>query len=84
MNTSIVPDGMTPSAASKRRSAHTSAVYSVADFAALTGSNYSTMWEQIQAGTLPVMPFRLGAKWLFPKRQVDELLGLTEGDAQGA
>lgn len=78
MNTSIAPDGLTSSAASKRRSSHASAVYTIADFAALTGSNYSTIWEQIQAGTLPVMPFRLGAKWLFSKRAVDELLGIGD------
>jgi excisionase family DNA binding protein len=53
------------------------ATYTLAEFAALLGVSYTQAHERAQSGTLPVTPVRFGRKYLFPRRTVDELLGLT-------
>lgn len=53
------------------------ATYTLAELAALLGLSYTQCHERAQSGTLPVVPLRVGRKYLFPRRTVDELLGLT-------
>lgn len=51
------------------------ATYSSAETAALFGVSYTTLNEQVKAGTFPVTPVRIGRQYKFPKRLVDSLLG---------
>lgn len=66
---------------SKRASVNR-ATYTLAEFAALLGVSYTQAHERAQSGTLPVTPVRFGRKYLFPRRTVDELLGLTHDTAE--
>jgi predicted DNA-binding transcriptional regulator AlpA len=68
-----------PSARSKR-SALPGATYSIADLAALTRTAYTTIWDGIHRGDLPVKPIKIGRRYMFPKAEVDRLLGLTHDE----
>jgi excisionase family DNA binding protein len=57
------------------------ATYTLAEYAAIFGVSYTTAHEGAKAGTLPVEPIRIGRRYLFPKAQVDRLLGLDADDA---
>lgn len=52
------------------------ATYTLAELAGLLGVSYTSAHEMAKAGELPVTPFRVGRKWLFPKSHVDKLLGI--------
>lgn len=54
------------------------AVYSMNEVAGLFGIGYTTLWTQLQAGTFPVKPIKIGRVWRFPKTEVDRLLGLED------
>lgn len=53
------------------------ATYTLGEFAALLGRSYTATHEGAQRGELPVAGFRVGRVWLFPKSEVDRLLGLS-------
>lgn len=59
-----------------KRSRRDAAMYSMGDVAGLFGVGYTTVWTQVQAGTFPVTPVKIGRVWKFPKAHVDRLLGL--------
>ncbi len=60
-----------------------SAFYSMTDVAGLCGMGYTTLWTQVQDGTFPVTPVKLGRVYKFPKRTVDRLLGLDDSAEPG-
>lgn len=55
------------------------ATYSLRDFASLLGVSYTAAHEAAHRGTLPVQAIRQGRLYLFPKSEVDKLLGLDSG-----
>lgn len=59
-----------------KRPAIERATYSLAEFAALLGIGYTSAHERAQDGTLPVMPLRVGRRYLFPKATVHRMLGV--------
>lgn len=52
------------------------ATYSSAETAALFGVSYTTLNEQVKAGTFPVTPLRIGRQFRFPKAIVNRMLGM--------
>lgn len=63
-----------------KRSRLDAAMYSMSDVAGLFGLGYTTVWSQVQAGTFPVTPVKIGRVWKFPKVHVDRVLGLDAGE----
>lgn len=61
-----------------KRSEQPSAFYSMSDVAGICGLGYSTLWTQVQEGTFPVPPVKLGRQWRFPKSAINALAGLIE------
>lgn len=61
-----------------KRAPLSAATYSSAETAALFGVSYTTLNEQVKAGTFPVTPVRIGRQYKFPKADVDRLLGLND------
>lgn len=59
-----------------KRSDMPRATYTLAEFAGMLGVSYTVAHERARAGNLPVAPFRIGRRYLFPCRVVDRLLGL--------
>jgi predicted DNA-binding transcriptional regulator AlpA len=55
-----------------------SATYSMSEVCGLFDLGYTTLWTQVQAGTFPVTPIKVGRIYKFPKRTVDRLLGLDD------
>ncbi len=53
-------------------------VYSLAELCGLLKVSYTTGHMLAQAGTLPVKPIRIGRQYLFPKSEVNKLLGIAE------
>jgi predicted DNA-binding transcriptional regulator AlpA len=58
-----------------KRSTHPSAFYTLSDVAGICGLGYSTLWTQVQEGSFPVTPVKLGRQWRFPKTEIDRLAG---------
>jgi predicted DNA-binding transcriptional regulator AlpA len=58
-----------------KRSELTSAFYTMSDVAGICGLGYSTLWTQVQEGSFPVTPVKLGRQWRFPKTEIDRLAG---------
>lgn len=56
-----------------------SAVYSLAEYAALWDMSYTKAHEMAQAGTLTVTPIKVGRTYKFPKAVVDRMLGIEPG-----
>jgi hypothetical protein len=52
------------------------ATYTLSEYASLRGASYSATQREAKAGTLPVKPIKVGAKYLFPKALVHAELGL--------
>jgi predicted DNA-binding transcriptional regulator AlpA len=67
-----------------KRSRLDAAMYSMSDVAGLFGLGYTTVWTQVQDGTFPVKPVKVGRVWRFPKNQIDRVLGLDAGDSDAA
>jgi len=70
--------------ARSKRSRLESAFYSMADVAGLCGLGYTTLWTQVQDGTFPVKPVKLGRQWKFPKTAIDRMAGLDEANEEVA
>lgn len=64
------------SGAESKRSSLPSAMYSLAELAALLDISYTKAHELAQRDALPVPALQIGRTWKFPKRAVDRLLGL--------
>lgn len=58
--------------------------YSLAQFAGMLGISYTAAHEAAQRDALPVTAIRQGRLYLFPKRNVDRLLGLDDRDGDTA
>jgi excisionase family DNA binding protein len=56
-------------------------VYTLAEMATLLGVSYTTAWNAVQTGKMPIAPFRVGRTYVFPKGAVDRLLGIGGRDA---
>jgi hypothetical protein len=67
----------TASARAKRRDDLSPQVYDTATVARLFGVSYSTLIESVRVGSFPVVPIRIGARRMFPKRAIDALLGIS-------
>lgn len=61
-----------------------SATYGLADLAGLVGCSYTTLNEQVRAGTCPFPVLRIGRQFRFPKAVVDRMLGLDESRPDAA
>lgn len=61
-----------------KRSEQASAFYSMSDVAGICGLGYSTLWTQVQEGTFPVAPVKLGRQWRFPKSEINAMAGLMD------
>lgn len=59
-----------------KRAPQVRATYSQAETAALLGVSYTTLNEQVKAGTAPLTPVKVGRMYLFPKAIVHRLLGI--------
>ncbi len=59
-------------------------VFTLAEFCGLLGISYTTGHLMAQAGTLPVMPVKIGRQYLFPKALVHKLLGIESTDRSAA
>lgn len=54
------------------------ATYTLREVAALLGLSETSAYEKARRGELPVQPFRIGSRYLFSRRAVDELLGIKD------
>jgi excisionase family DNA binding protein len=58
------------------------ATYTIREVAALLGLGATSAYEKARRGELPVQPIRVGARYLFARRAVDELLGIKHIDTE--
>jgi excisionase family DNA binding protein len=56
-------------------------VYTLAEMATLLGVSYTTAWNAVQTGNMPIAPFKAGRSYCFPKAAVNRLLGIDGRDA---
>lgn len=59
-----------------KRARLNSAMYSMIETASLFGIGYTTLNEAVKAGTFPVVPLKIGRRYLFPKTDVHKLLNM--------
>lgn len=62
----------------------TSETYTLADLAGLLGISYTTAHALAQKDALPVPAIRTGRKYLFSRRAIHDLLGITADEQDAA
>lgn len=55
-----------------------SQTYSLRETAELFGTGYTSFWEAMRQGNLPVTPLRIGGQWRFPRAAVHRVLEIEE------